>query len=88
MKKSVIALLALGLIEIAYGVLVGRLQIYAFEVPMIRDVRIQPTEYREFGNYITRFKDQWHVVAIFGVTNIVIALFMYARTRKGFKPLG
>jgi len=63
MKKLFSILFVLGLIEVFYGLLWGRLQIYKFELPMSRALGLSIDQHAQFGYYITAFKDQWRVVA-------------------------
>jgi hypothetical protein len=74
MKKLLFVFLTLGLVEIFYGLLWGRLQIYKFEIPMIRALELTPNQYKAFGECITVFKNQWRVVAIFGVVNVIASI--------------
>jgi hypothetical protein len=85
MKKVLVVFLLLGAIEIFYGVLWGRLQIYKFEAPMIHDLSLTQAQYKAFGEYITRFKDQWEIVTVFGTLNIagsVIGLILTSRASR------
>jgi hypothetical protein len=82
MKKLLGILLILGIIEIFYGILWGQLQIYRYEMPMIHDLELPPSHYKIFGEYITRFKDQWRVVAIFGVVHMIIFFLMLRLNAK------
>jgi hypothetical protein len=85
MKKLLVILLVLGIIEILYGVLWGRLQIYKFERSMIHELGLTQPQHKTFGEYITRFKDQWRVVAIFGVANLFVSILMLRSLSKQAK---
>jgi hypothetical protein len=76
MKKLILIILLLGIIEVFYGLLWGRLQVYKYEAPMIRDLGITGSQHREFYRYMTVFKDQWAIVAVFGVGQIVLSLIL------------
>jgi uncharacterized membrane protein len=86
MKKFLVALLILGFTEIFYGVLWGRLQIYKYEIPMIRDLGLAQTQFKAFGDYITLFKDQWRIVALFGAINVVLSILALVGTSKTSAP--
>jgi hypothetical protein len=86
MRKILAISLVLGLIEVFYGVLWGKLQIYKFEAPMIHALGLAPEQYKAFEDYITRFKHQWKIVAVFGLANILIFAVGFALTLKKRVP--
>jgi hypothetical protein len=88
MKPLIATLLVcLGLVEIFYGVFWGRMRIYAYEAPMVNALGLSPEKHKAFGDYVGIFKDQWKVVAVFGLVNILLViagvLLSKRRTMKG-----
>lgn len=80
-RTAFVGLLLLGSTEVFYGLWWGRLRIYAYEAPFAKAVKStdwSPEQYRAYGQYITIFKDQWGVVAVFGVVTVVLALLWYS----------
>ena len=86
MKKLLaILLFLLGAIEIFYGVVWGRMRIYAHELPFGRALRLQELSFeqqRAYNHYIDLFQDQWHVVALFGVLTVAAAATLWILDRK------
>ena len=89
MKKRVpfIALVCIGLIEVFYGLLWGRMRIYANEAPFALEMNYTQwtnTQTAAYRKYIDVFKDQWSIVAWFGLLTIAasIAWFLIDRKKK------
>ncbi len=77
MKKAAIILLyLLGLVQLAYGVLLGRLQIYAFEAPFGHAIGVKLDNARAFMHYIDIFKHQWDILTWFGALTLLIAAIL------------
>ena len=75
-----ILLLLLGVVEIFWGVLWGRMGIYAHEASLSRDLRVSEfsaEQVRALNKYIDIFQNQWHVVAWFGAGTVVLAIILY-----------
>lgn len=87
LKKLVtISLFLLGIVELFYGILPGRLHIYAQEAPFARALKLQelsPEQGRAYNHYIDLFQDQWHVVAIFGALTIAGSATLWISDKKG-----
>jgi hypothetical protein len=84
-KLIIIGLFILGGVEIFYGVLFGRLRIYAQELPFFQSLRLgelSPEQRRAYADYITLFKDQWHIVAWFGALTLAAAVILLLSERK------
>jgi hypothetical protein len=81
LKKFIpIILFLLGAIEIFYGILFGRLRIYAHEAAFAQALRLQDLsseQQRAYNHYIDLFQDQWRVVAVFGVITVVAAVVLW-----------
>src|SRR5258707_10880456 len=76
-KTAFVGLLLLGCTEIFYGLWWGRLRSNAYEAPFASAVKSSdwtPEQYRAYGRYITIFKDQWGIVAMFGAVTVVLAV--------------
>ena len=74
MKVVAILLLALGTLEVAWGLLIGRLCIYGYEAPFIHALghpNLSDMQIEAFAEYIDIFKDQWHIVAGFGLITLI-----------------
>jgi uncharacterized membrane protein HdeD (DUF308 family) len=83
LKKSIaIVLLLLGAVEVFYGVIFGRGRIYAYEASFSQDMGFSPEKSRTFLHYIDAFKDQWHIVAWFGVLTIAAAVLLLLPDKK------
>ena len=83
-----IGLFTLGALEISYGLIVGPLGILAREGTMYLDlVHNDGTESRAaaLGGHIRALKDQWHVVALFGIANILFGLLFLREGRARAK---
>jgi len=77
---GVVILLVLGIVEIAYGMVFGRLRIYAHEVPFAHAIQLndKTSEQRHaFYHYIDLFKDQCGIVTLFGWLTIGAALLIW-----------
>ena len=89
MRTIVLILLFLvGAAEVFVGMLWGRLRIYAHEAPFAQAIGLSsssPEQTREFGHYITVFKDQWSIVSWFGVATISLAVLLFRTARQ---PIG
>lgn len=72
-KAAIIGLYLLGLVQIAYGVLLGRLQIYACEAPFGHAIGVNLDNARAFMHYIDTFKHQWGILTWFGVLTLLLA---------------
>jgi hypothetical protein len=84
-KLTAIALFLLGAVEIFYGVLWGRMRIYAHEAPFGQALRLQELsseQQQAYNHYIDLFQDQWHVVALFGVLTVAAAAMLWFMDRK------
>ncbi|MDD4870107.1 MAG: hypothetical protein PHR77_06070 [Kiritimatiellae bacterium] len=87
MKKQIpfITLVSIGLIEVFYGILWGKMRIYAHEAPFSHEMNYtkwtdsQAVAYRK---YIDIFKDQWSIVAWFGLLTIVAAIIWFLIDRR------
>jgi len=76
MRRIVIILLfLLGAAEIAAS-FAGAFRIYSLEIPFRNAIELSPDRYREFGRYIAIFKNQWGIVAVFGLLTIIIAAML------------
>ena len=77
MKTAAFVILFLiGAIQIAFGVILGRLRVYAIEAPFWRDLALSEQRSKCFSYYIDILKDQWSVVAWLGVITIVATGFL------------
>ncbi|MGZ4963772.1 MAG: hypothetical protein ACXWC8_14545 [Limisphaerales bacterium] len=86
MKKLIcILLIVLGVVEVVYGLMWGGLQIYAHEAPFAQALRLQQLsdeQVHAYNHYIRLFKDQWHIVAVFGVLTVIGALALWRLDTK------
>ena len=86
---GVVILLVLGIVEIAYGMVFGRLRIYAHEVPFAHAIQLDdktPEQRHVFNQYIDLFKDQCGIVALFGWLTIGAAVPIWLVNRKKPTP--
>jgi hypothetical protein len=83
MKNFVLILLfLLGFAEVIVGTYLGRMMIYAYEIPFGRAIGLTPERYQEFNKYIRLYKDQWTIVTWFGfLTILFVALLIYDSRR-------
>ena len=87
MKKQIpfIALVGLGLIEVFYGILWGKMMIYAHEAPFshaLNGTKWTDSQAVAYRKYIEIFKDQWSIVAWFGLLTIVAAITWFLIERR------
>ncbi len=87
---ALLGLLILGVTELFYGFIWGRLRIKAFENPMYVDLGLREVTDqrigRAFNKYIRIFKDQWEIVFWFGVlTLLFVGLLMIVDRRSSPK---
>lgn len=75
-KAAIIALYLLGLVQITFGVVVGRLLIYSFEAPFWLDLGRPDAKARDFMHYIDIFKHQWDILTWFGALTLLIAAIL------------
>lgn len=86
-KFAAIALILLGFVEILYGILWGRLGIYAHEAPFALSLKLSELsddQVHAFNHYLRLFKEQWYIVAVFGLVTVIIggALLFADRKKK------
>ena len=87
-NTAFILLCLLGVAEIAVCTVFGRLMIYAHEIPFGRAIGLAPDRYQPFNQYIRILKDQWSIVAWFGVLTIILALMFRYSSNFGKTPRG
>ena len=75
-KLPFILLFLMGLVEIVFGVLIGRLRIYAYVLPFFKDLGLSTQQAKAFNHYIGIYQDQWHIVAWFGVITIALSVLV------------
>jgi hypothetical protein len=75
-KTAFIILFLLGITQIAFGLIFGRLRIYAIESPFWHALGLSAEHSEAFSHYIGLIKDQWHVVAWFGLIIILATSFL------------
>lgn len=86
MKTAAFVILFLvGAIQVAFGVIIGRLRIYAIEAPFWHDLGLSEQHSKAFSHYIDVLQDQWNVVTWLGVITILAAGLLLWSLRK---PLG
>ena len=77
MKTAAFVILFLiGAIQIAFGVILGRLRIYAIEAPFWRDLALSEQHGKFFSYYIDILKNQWSVVTWLGIITVVATGFL------------
>jgi len=74
-----VSLFALGAIEICYGFIVGPYIIFVRESAMYSDFVAKHDSSTDvlattLGNHVEALMSQWHVVAAFGIANILLGL--------------
>lgn len=78
-----ILLFAVGVIQIVFGIILGRLRIYAIEAPFWHELGLTEQHSKAFCRYIGLIKDQWHIVAWLGVITIFsTSLLLWSLKRK------
>ena len=86
MKRLLItALFLIGVVEIFYGLIGGPLSVYSSEGPFFRDLSSMPLtteQYQIWRKYINIYKGQWHLVAVFGIATVCLAVGLYVADRK------
>jgi hypothetical protein len=85
MKKKILysILVVLGFLELWYGMLWGRMKVMAHEAGMWHDLGLSAEKQGTiFSHYIGEFKDHWHIVGLFGVITILVALGLILITLK------
>jgi len=89
-RAIVLSLLCLlGAAEVFVGVFWGRLLIYAQEAPFIQALgfpSISPEQTLAFQHYIGIFKDQWSIVAWFGVATLALTALLFRVSRPSATP--
>jgi len=68
------ALILLGAIEICYGTFLGRIMIIPREISFSRALNLTPDKYSVMLEYFHRFRGNWGILTIFGITNIIISV--------------
>jgi len=77
MKTTAFVILFLvGAIQIAFGIIIGRLRIYAIEAPFWHELGLSEQDSKVFSHYIGLFKDQWHVVTWLGIITVLATGFL------------
>ena len=90
MKKfTSVALFLLGLFEIATGLLFSPLRIYAAEPALRQKLGLSSLsleQQRIYYDYMSQFRQQWLIVAVFGLLTIAASIILGRRARERETP--
>jgi hypothetical protein len=79
-KFPSVVLMLLGSLEVFWGLFGGRIQVYFYEAPFSHELgypNLSAAQIHGFNKYIGIYKDQWQIVACFGLATIVLGVFLY-----------
>jgi hypothetical protein len=77
-----VILFLVGSIQVAFGVILGRLRIYAIEAPFWHDLGLSEQHSKALSHYIGLLKDQWYVVTWLGIITILATGFLLWSLRR------
>jgi len=90
MKKfTAIALFLLGLFEIAVGLMVAPIRIYAAEPVLAKKIGVSTLsseQQRIYHDYMVQFEHQWFLVAGFGVLTVAASIILGRRDKTHERP--
>ena len=90
MKIAFAFLYLIGLVLILVGSLIGRLRIYAIEAPFWLDLQSNggSLEMRTtYMKYINILKDQWQVMTVMGIIQIIVVTCLLSIFRKKMRTI-
>lgn len=75
-------LFLIGILQILFGMVIGRMRIKALESPFWNELGLSGEHSKAFSKYMGMFQDQWNIMTWLGVGTILAAVLLMKSYRN------